>query len=168
MSRRADQFQILSLEQADVAHLDQVEKLFAQLYATLDEFGMLVPLAPDGPARWRAGLEPGLGRIGVLVVAVGPHERVVGFIQTVLALMAGFFGGGRTAKILNVFVAPEGRGLGLTTRMIAATEEWVIARGAKSIEVQTQHENSRAMGVYEHFGFRRELIQLRKLLGDRP
>ena len=153
----------IRLEQPDADYLDQTEELFSAMYVSLQKYGLMVPLAADGANKWRRNLEKSLGVSAVLTLGV-LAGRVLSFHHTVLAVLPPQFGGGKVARMMNMYVVEEGRGKGLVGKMFRSAEEWMQSKGAAAVEGQVQMGNEGTIGLWMHYGLSPEFIQLRKML----
>ena len=59
-----------------------------------------------------------------------------------------------TAEIKRMFVLPAWRGLGFSTRMLAALEDEARAVGAKRIVLETGERQREALALYQRYGYR--------------
>ena len=58
--------------------------------------------------------------------------------------------------VLGLAVAPEARGRGVATALLAAAEERARVRGARKLSLRTFSTNLHAISLYTRFGFQRE------------
>ena len=164
MTDQSAELRIISLERSDEDYLDQVEVLFERMYSELYEFSSIIPLAPDGARIWRKSITPTLGRLAVVLAAIDPSGRVIAFVHLSLIFLPDYLGGGRAARLHNIFVDNAMRGTGVAVRLVEAVREWVQQKGAESIEVQVQVGNERSIALWKRLGFAPELLQLRLVL----
>lgn len=68
----------------------------------------------------------------------------------------------RFVLVVDVEVRPSAQGRGFGRRLMSATEEWAIGRGATQIELSVWEFNSRARALYEELGYRTIYRQLLK------
>jgi len=64
-----------------------------------------------------------------------------------------------------LYVAEEARGKGVSTRLMKAADGWMAAQGAEGREVFVTSENTPAVKLYEHFGYR---VVDARMLGPAP
>lgn len=57
------------------------------------------------------------------------------------------------AQITNVAILPAYRGCGAGTRLMAASIEAALARGATAMTLEVRPSNAPALALYRHFGF---------------
>lgn len=57
------------------------------------------------------------------------------------------------AQITNVAILPGYRGCGAGTRLMAASIEAALARGASAMTLEVRPSNAPALALYHHFGF---------------
>jgi ribosomal protein S18 acetylase RimI-like enzyme len=63
-------------------------------------------------------------------------------------------------------VHPDRQHRGIGTALVVDCLTWVQSRGATSLLVNTQEQNTTALGLYEHLGFQREVDGLAVLERD--
>jgi GNAT superfamily N-acetyltransferase len=143
--------------------LDQVERFLVRMYEDMSEKGLLLPLAPGGEALWRRSIEAGLGRFSALVLAVR-GETLCGFVYGALRLTPDYLGGEKVGLLGHMYVIPEERRHGLGKKMYACLEEWFRDQSVESLELQVLCGNAPSISMCEQFGYRSELIQMRKFL----
>lgn len=120
---------------------------------------------PFSPTKLRAFASQALGEPDWAVfMAWNQHDHPIG-------LMAGFvtedwFGPGKFAADLALYVVPESRGSTAAIRLIFAFEGWAEQRGASEIRVgvSTGIRLEQADGFYRKAGFTPNGVMLRKRL----
>ena len=142
--------------------LYHAEALYRDLHRELAEGNAPVPLPPGGERVWRESVEPSLGRVAILTLAVTQDERAVGFHHATLAFLPDYLGGGKIARVMSVYVAGPYRRRGIGSRLSASAEEWMRSKGAMSVEVQAPVAEPCSRGFWEKLGLTAELIQLRR------
>ena len=82
------------------------------------------------------------------------------------AIYEQFFSFDLTAAELFLFVDKSRRGAVIGKRLVSAFEMWATSRGAREIRVGVSSgiTPDRTVGFYEHLGYHRTAIQLRKVL----
>jgi GNAT superfamily N-acetyltransferase len=98
----------------------------------LDARGLREALTATPVARYRVAVEGG----------------IVGYAVTGRSLDQGY--------LQRLAVDPERQGDGLGTSLVLDALTWARRRGARSVLVNTQESNERAVALYEHLGFRHE------------
>ncbi len=63
---------------------------------------------------------------------------------------------GRRGYLQRLAVDPERTGGGVGTALVHDCFRWLEGRGVDTVMVNTQETNTRALGLYEHLGFRRQ------------
>jgi len=100
--------------------------------------------------------QPGLGLAGLLdAVAVTPAAR----IRVAGAPPLGFVLAGhdvRCGYVQRLAVSPGMAGRGIGGALLADTIRWLQRRRASEVLVNTEEGNSRALALYERFGFARQ------------
>ena len=66
------------------------------------------------------------------------------------------------AYIGFMFVKPEYRGKGVNWRILDGLEKWALDRGITEIRLEVYKENLAAIRAYEKFGFKPNLLEMRK------
>ena len=78
--------------------------------------------------------------------------RLVGYLVAVTVLSLEH--GGLMAEIDELFVLPEARSQGIGTRLLAAAEAALAARGCVRMQLQLATGNAAAREFYQHRGYR--------------
>lgn len=162
---RMDDLRILEVNKDD-AYMDQIEILFAELYDYMANTGLLMPLIPHGEKLWRKSIEKLIGgRFGTLLAAV-TGETVVGFAHGAIKFSPDYMGGLKVGYITQIFVSPEYRAKMIGKKLVEALEEWFKSKGVHSYELQVLCGNNNGMRFWESLGYKKELLQMRKMLDD--
>ncbi len=156
------QINIVEMERGDPL-LDQVEGLFVDFYAGMVEQGWVMPLVDGGEKIWRRSIEKTLGKLAVVAVAV-EDGKAIGFIQGVLRVGPTYLGSYRLGIVTHIYVAPEGRARGVSKRMVDQMEAWFRKKEVYACELNAIWKNTASIDFWEHMGFERELLQMRKVL----
>jgi len=61
--------------------------------------------------------------------------------------------GKKGVYVLDIYIAPEARGMGLGRRLIARAAEWGRGRGASYVRLSVDQKNIHAVNFYEAIGF---------------
>jgi ribosomal protein S18 acetylase RimI-like enzyme len=91
------------------------------------------------------------------------HGEVVGYHVTGRAGTLGY--------LQRLAVHPHHHGRGIGTALVGDSLDWCRRKGCRSVLVNTQEANERALSLYEHLGFRTEptgLAVLERPLDDGP
>ncbi|MFP4581567.1 MAG: GNAT family N-acetyltransferase [Candidatus Sumerlaeia bacterium] len=92
------------------------------------------------------------------------NSRVVG--MGTIQLLISTAEGGVSGMIEDMIIQEEYRGRGLGRRIIAALEEWLVAKGGTRLQLLADKNNSLALDFYKRLGWRNtRLICLRKMPG---
>ena len=121
--------------------------MFSNSYAS-DRIGGGEPLSPEVRARLPLLLRDHPTTIVLLALAGG---RPVGVAVCFLGLST--FQARHLINIHDLAVVPEWRGKGVGRALLEAVESHASRRGCCKITLEVQDDNSRARGLYEHFGF---------------
>ncbi|MEM1264082.1 MAG: N-acetyltransferase [Pseudomonadota bacterium] len=108
--------------------------------------------------RWLAGDAPEC----LLHVACDDNDQVVGVVMT--SLRPEMLSEAPSAHLEALAVAPGTEGRGLGRALIDASEAAAKAAGAESITLHVFGTNERARRLYEHVGYREEIIRCWKAL----
>lgn len=147
----------------DSSYMAQIEDLFAQLYNYMNSTGLQMPLINGGEKLWRKSIEKIIGgRFGMLIGAI-EEERVIGFAQGTIRFSADYMGSLKVGFITNIFISPEFRSKGLGKNLVSNLEEWFKSKDVHSYELQVLSGNINGIGFWESIGYKRELLQMRKI-----
>lgn len=114
----------------------------------LDEAGLDEAISATPHTRFR------------LAVAAEDPDDIAGYAVTGRA--------GRRGYLQRLAVRPDRQGSGLGTLLVADALRWLRRWRGERAMVNTQLTNERALGLYEHLGFRREPSGLSVLAIDLP
>ena len=89
-------------------------------------------------------------REGVQLIAREGDGRALGFATIFWSWST--LSAARLGVMNDLFVHPDGRGMGIADALIAACAEQARAHGAAELDWQTAKENHRAQAVYERVG----------------
>jgi DNA-binding MarR family transcriptional regulator/N-acetylglutamate synthase-like GNAT family acetyltransferase len=106
-------------------------------------------------ARFDAGFDPALSRFGDVAEYAEPSGLLM------LARLRGEpigcgalkFGSGSVPEIKRMWIAPDGRGLGVGRRLLASLEEQARTRGATSVRLDTNRNLTEAIALYRSAGY---------------
>ncbi|QBX55991.1 GNAT family N-acetyltransferase [Nocardioides seonyuensis] len=133
----------LTIERVALTHpevtplVEAVQGFYVERYGTPDE-------APIDPTEFEDPVgQFYLGRLDGRPVATGAWRR-----STVVAL-----GGGRSAEVKRMYVAPAAQGLGVARRMLAHIEETAAAAGIDVLVLETGLRQHEAISLYASSGF---------------
>ena len=94
----------------------------------------------------RADLERALsGPSSTVLAALSPDGALLG------TAMVGY--DSHRAWVYYVAVSPSVRGTGLGRSLMAACEEWAVARGAPKLMLMVRRTNAAVVGFYERLGY---------------
>jgi GNAT superfamily N-acetyltransferase len=142
--------------------LEQVKRLFSDMYSHMDEHGLMLELDPDGAEKWMLSLKRTLGRFAVLQLAC-KGEQVIGFAHGSISLTPDYLGNKKIGVVTHIYVMPDYRSKKVATRLLDGLEDWFRDQQVHSIELQVLSQNLEAMNFWRKMGYKSELFQFRKL-----
>ena len=123
----------------DLPEVLAVDRLSFEPFWQLDSAGIDEAILATPRARYRVALD---------TRAHDQEPRVVGYAIMGQGAGAGF--------LQRLAVHPEARGLGIGSLLVADGFRWLTRWGCRSVSVNTQETNERALKLYEHLGFLRQ------------
>ena len=138
---------------------------------------LVVELGPqDGPAAVALWTQAGLTRPWNDAAAdfgravAGPASAVLGVHSEgdlVGAAMVGH--DGHRGWVYYLAVADAARGTGLGRRLMAAAEDWLVARGVPKIQFMVRTDNASVVAFYDHLGYQhQEVVVMGRRLDHEP
>lgn len=124
----------------------------AEEIARADHHLILEALASPEPRRW----------LGVAEV----DGRVVGFV--LVWEREDYFTHEALAHVEDLALDPAAEGRGVARGLMEAAEAWARKRGYRRITLNVWTQNARAVGLYQHLGFRPETVHYLKELEPAP
>jgi len=100
----------------------------------------------------------------IVFVAEGKAGDLAGFIH--VHSTTDYYRRRDHGHVANVVVAEAYEGQGLAKSLLAKAEEWTRSQGFDWHTISVFEENSRALELYEWFGFGRDITRLVKRLGQ--
>jgi GNAT superfamily N-acetyltransferase len=91
-------------------------------------------------------------------------SRVAGFVHVHWSV--DYYRRRRHAHVADLVVLPGFEGRGLASRMLDRAEQWAREHGYDWLTISVFEGNQRAARLYEHLGFRREIVHLIKPLAQ--
>lgn len=145
----------------DAEALSRVFASSEQYHRDIDDLPPLIPPIGMEYARRRFA-EMRTGDPEHLLLAAEVDGAVVGHVEARMRRdeAAGFVG----AYVEELAVAPEWRGRGVGTALMAAVDEWARGRGAMSVALDHFHTNEGAHRLYSRLGFQVRGIIMEKRL----
>lgn len=156
-----DDINIIELGKTDERIQTDLIPLVHSMYLEMMDLGLQLRMAEGGAEKWINSIKPGLGRFGVLYVAVREGE-VIGFAHGALSSVPDYLGNFKVGVITHIFVTSAFRRSGTALRMVRSLEEWFRMNTVHSIELQVLEFNPGAMAFWEKAGYQPELRQYRK------
>lgn len=131
--------------------------------ATIHDLPVLVPLfdgyrrfyqRPSDPAGAHTFLLERFRHAQSVVFLAFKAEQALGFTQLYPSFSSA--GMARTYILNDLFVQEDARGSGVGTALMRAAADFATATGALRLTLSTDIANTRAQGVYESFGWKRD------------
>ncbi|MDH5570133.1 MAG: GNAT family N-acetyltransferase [Gammaproteobacteria bacterium] len=145
-------------------YMDQIERLFSDLYQYMSGTGLQMQIVEDGASIWRSSIEKLTGgRYGMLYAAIS-DEKVIGFAHGSIRYSAEFMGGLKVGHITHLFVLPDYRKTGIGNDLISYLEKWFLSKDVHSYELQVLCDNTLGINFWERNGYKKELLQMRKII----
>jgi ribosomal protein S18 acetylase RimI-like enzyme len=123
----------------DLTEVLDVDKLGFEPFWQLDSAGIDEAILATPRARYRVAVD---------TRATEQEPSVVGY-----AIMGHGAGAGFLQRLA---VHPDARGHGIGSLLVADGFKWLTRWGCRSVSVNTQETNERALRLYEHLGFLRQ------------
>lgn len=152
----------IRLEQPDNKDWDAVGKLFAQMYARMDEMGIILPLIPGGTEKWLKTAQNTAGKYGMVILAK-KGETVIGFAHGMIKFLPDYLGGNTVGSITHVYVDDKSARSGIGNAMVNLLEDWFRMKKVHSVELQVITGNLAAKEFWKKLGYLEELQQYRKI-----
>jgi aminoglycoside 6'-N-acetyltransferase len=155
-------FAIRSARPEDEPELTEIQHTSAIHHATIDPDrwqARSIEESVEARRYWHAQSPRSEG-----IVAVGPDGKLVGMIELWLKRPRGP-AGARIPRVkvdLGIAVAPEWRGRGVGTALLAAAEAWARQQGAERMTLDLDVNNAGALRLYERVGYQVEAIAMDK------
>jgi ribosomal protein S18 acetylase RimI-like enzyme len=157
-------FECIWLDSSDHPAWDAVELMFERMYESMEQMGLMLPLAENGAGKWIKSVQNTSGKFGIVVLAkAGP--TAVGFAHGMIKFLPDYLGGYPVGSITHVFVDETHRRSGVGQELVNELKEWFRMKKVHSIELQVITGNPAAKAFWEKLGYGQELIQFRKLSG---
>ena len=151
----------LRLDDSSSNDWEAVRELFKRMYSRMDEYGLMLPLAPDGAEKWLQTAQNTAGRFGLVVLAkIG--DKPVGFAHGMIKYLPDYLGGFPVGSITHVFVNDDYTGSGIGKTMVKILEDWFQSKKTHSVELQVISGNLPAKEFWKKLGYLEELLQYRK------
>jgi GNAT superfamily N-acetyltransferase len=116
----------------------------------LDDFNREYDTPTPGPDVLATRLRTLLAEGGDMLAVLSGDPAVA---VALVSLRPSLWYDGRVAVLDELYVAPELRGRGLGSQMLAATETEVRARGGELLEINVDDDDSGASRFYERHGY---------------
>jgi GNAT superfamily N-acetyltransferase len=155
------EIECIYLDSTDHPSWDEVEQMIGRMYESMDQMGLILPLAEEGAKKWVRTAQNTSGKFGIVVLAkVG--DRAIGFAHGMLKFLPDYLGGYPVGTITHVFVDPDVRRGGIGRELVNELEEWFRMKKVHSVELQVITGNPAAKEFWKRLGYAEELIQFRK------
>lgn len=149
------------LDRADHPDWKEVAELFTRMYATMDEMGLMLPLAEGGTVKWMKTAQNTSGKFGIALLAKNGLLNV-GFAHGMIKFLPDYLGGFAVGSITHVYVDENARMMGIGRKLTESLENWFRMKKVHSIELQVITGNPAAQEFWKALGYEEELLQFRK------
>lgn len=143
--------------------LKGVEALFTRMYDEMKGQGLVITPPGNSSHLWLKGISKTLGRLSVLFVALSGGE-VKGFAHGSLRFLPDYLGGHLTGNITHIYIVPDLRGSGAARELHGELENWFSGKQVHSVDLQVIPGNEKGIEFWERLGYRKELLQYRKIV----
>jgi ribosomal protein S18 acetylase RimI-like enzyme len=151
----------IRLEQPENKDWEAVGELFSQMYARMDEMGLMLPLSPGGIEKWLKTAKNTAGKFGMVILAK-KGEKAVGFAHGMIKFLPDYLGGSAVGSITHVYVGDDYARSGVGRAMVNLLEDWFREKKVHSVELQVITGNPAAKEFWKNLGYLEELQQYRK------
>ncbi|MDQ0207524.1 GNAT family N-acetyltransferase [Alkalicoccobacillus murimartini] len=90
------------------------------------------------------------------------NGAMLGYIE--LAIQEDYFTNRKQAYVSAIAVSEKGEGKGIGKELMKQAEEWAADQGLTEIILDVFLNNKRAVSVYEHLGYQKEIVKMVKIL----
>ena len=146
--------------------LDEVAKMFAELYEYVSDKGQQNLMVKDGEKLWIESVKRSLNKMSVIIIAE-EKSKVIGFIHGIIRFLPDFLGGEKTGFIAHHYIGHNHRGIGVGRKLLGEVEKWLVSRGVMQSEAYVNIGNVNSKQYFEKNGYTHEIIQLRKFLSGK-
>lgn len=157
-----DDIRILEVSDRQHALLEEVQDMFTRMYAGMSGQGLMLDLAEGGPGKWLQAVKTGLGRFGIIHVAMAGGQTA-GFSHGSLRLLPDYLGNLKVGVINHVFVEEGHRNAGVGEALVKALEQWFLKQKVAAVELQVLSGNAAGISFWNRLGYHPELLQYRKM-----
>lgn len=139
---------------------EEIAREYAGLHHDQWEASGDAPRSEDAEPDWLAEVLTALDDPAVKVFVAEADGGLVGTARVELAERPYY----RIADLRRLYVKPEWRRRGVATALVHAAEEAAHDESARELRLTVVAENATALLLYEHLGYDRFAIRLRKAL----
>ncbi len=108
--------------------------------------------------------EAGVADPDFLFLGAFADEKLVGLARATLWQDSGMVKGLKNVCLDNIYVVPEYRHQGVSSKLYATVEEWAVAQQAQRLELHVWDFNKDALAAYAAWNFRPQRYVLEKKL----
>lgn len=147
--------------------LDEVARLWGELYVHQRAHGMMLPLRDDAVEVWKRQMNGRLDSpVSLVLVAEKEGGGIVGILTAQVKRLPPHLATGnpKIGIIPEVFVREEARGLKAGRALVEAALDWFRRGEVGSVEVQIVMGNDGAKKFWGEMGFDPEILQVRRFL----
>jgi ribosomal protein S18 acetylase RimI-like enzyme len=150
------------IDDASDPAVGQVKNLFKEMYAYMQDQGLMLELDHEGPEKWIGSVKRTLKRFATLQVAFHDDEAI-GFAHGSLGMTPDYLGSRKIGVVTHIYVKPAYRSRKIATKLLEGLEHWFGGQQVHSIELQVLSQNLEAMNFWRKMGYTSELFQFRKI-----
>lgn len=144
-------------------HSDFLKAMFADSYKIFEGLLGRSMLRDGAFDQWARNYDKTQDRSRIVLILIS-GESPIGFAEGVLRTAPATAPPEMMGFVAHIFVDSNHRRGGNAARLYAALEEWFVARGVNSIELQVVRGNDNAMAFWNGQRFATELVTMRKEL----
>jgi ribosomal protein S18 acetylase RimI-like enzyme len=146
----------IAIRRATIQDYNAVCELFDELDALHRDNLPHIFKKPNGPSRGRNHFLHLITDENAGLFVAETENRLVGLVEAVVKEMPGipFFVQRRFVMIDSIVVHQSYQGRGIGLQLMDRINEWAVARGAASIELNAYEFNSSAIAFYKRLGYK--------------
>ncbi len=148
---------------APASTFQALKRLFRDLYTSMEERGLSLPLASEGEEAWIQSIRKTLGKVHFVILAF-EDARLIGFGEASLRIGPAYLGQPKTGRMEHLYIVPEARTKKAGQKIIADLEARLNEQKVHSIDLEIQEKNAEGRAFWRKMGYGEEFVQMRKVL----